>query len=58
MRVYLDNCCYNRPFASAEAASCDWFFTTDRGILKKVREVGGMRVANPVEFITWRKDND
>ena len=110
MRIYLDNCCYNRPFddqrnlatalesfanvvwmggaaeyvettdeiierakdfeamgvkkmdalhlASAEAASCDWFSTTDKGILRKVRDVGGMRVANPVEFITWRKDND
>ena len=44
--------------ASAESASCDWFFTTDKGILRKVREVGGMRVANPVEFITWRQDND
>ena len=44
--------------ASAEAASRDWFFTTDKGILRKVRDVGGMRVANPVEFITWRKDND
>ena len=44
--------------ASAESASCDWFFTTDKGILRKVREVGGMRVANPVEFITWRADND
>ena len=44
--------------ASAEAASCDWFFTTDKGILKKVREIGEMRVANPVEFVTWRRDDD
>ncbi len=68
MRVYLDNCCYNRPFdeqtqpvvrletdalhlACAEFAGCDWFFTVDRGVLKKVRNVGAMRVANPVEFI-------
>ena len=97
MRVYLDNCCYNRPFddqtqpsvrleteakllvqslmrsgaveyakelmalgvkaadaihlACAESAECDWFFTVDRGILKKVRELGKMRVANPVEFV-------
>ena len=36
--------------ACAEAAECDWFFTTDRGILKKVRSLTSMRVANPVEF--------
>ena len=42
--------------ASAEAASCDWLFTTDKGILKKVRVIGEMRAASPVEFVTWRKD--
>lgn len=36
--------------ASAEAADCDWFFTTDRGILNKARPMTAMRVANPVEF--------
>ena len=36
--------------ACAEAAECDWFFTTDRGILKKARNLICMRVANPVEF--------
>jgi hypothetical protein len=36
--------------ACAEAAECDWFFTTDRGILKKARGLTPMRVANPVEF--------
>lgn len=36
--------------ACAEAADCDWFFTTDRGILKKARNLISMRVANPVEF--------
>ena len=36
--------------ACAEAAECDWFFTTDRGILKKARGLTSMRVANPVEF--------
>ena len=36
--------------ACAEAAECDWFFTTDRGILKKARGLISMRVANPVEF--------
>ena len=74
MRVYLDNCCYNRPFddqtqvkvrmeteakllilsmmrTCAEFASCDWFFTVDRGILKKIHNIGSMRVANPVDFV-------
>ena len=37
--------------ACAEFAGCDWFFTVDRGVLKKVRNVRAMRVANPVEFI-------
>ena len=44
--------------ASAAKAGCDWFFTTDKGILKKVRNVGSMRVANPVEFVVGRDDND
>ena len=36
--------------ACAEAASCDWFFTVDRGILKKARALTSMRIATPVEF--------
>lgn len=37
--------------ACAEQAECDWFFTVDRGILKKLKRLGEMRVANPVEFV-------
>ena len=37
--------------ASAEYAECDWFLTTDKGILKKVRDLGSMKVANPVDFV-------
>ena len=37
--------------ASAYAAACDWFFTVDKGILKKVRNIGSMRVANPLEYV-------
>ena len=109
MRVYLDNCCYNRPFDiqtqtaikiesdaklliqglmrtgvleyawsfmlrmevsrnpdyQRKKAIQDWangaaidippsvaiIFTVDRGILKKLRRLGEMRVANPVEFV-------
>ena len=36
--------------ACAESAECDWFFTTDRGILRKAKSLTSMRVANPVEF--------
>ena len=70
MRVYLDNCCYNRPFDDQHnlATALESFAKLQiqslmrsgelEYVLKKVREVGGMRVANPVEFITWRADND
>lgn len=37
--------------ACAVAADCDWFFTVDKGILKKISKVGEMRVANPVEYL-------
>ena len=37
--------------ASAEAAECDWFLTTDKGILKKLHQLGPMRIANPIDFV-------
>ena len=37
--------------ASAESVGCDWFLTTDKGILKKLRNLGQMRIANPVDFV-------
>ena len=37
--------------ACAVATDCDWFFTTDKGILKKVSKIGNMRVANPMDFV-------
>ncbi|MBP5544062.1 MAG: PIN domain-containing protein [Kiritimatiellae bacterium] len=37
--------------ACAAYAKCDWFFTVDRGILKKVNNIGAMRVANPLRYI-------
>ena len=37
--------------ACAEAASCDWFLTTDKGITKKLHALGNMRIANPVDFV-------
>ena len=44
--------------ASAETAECDWFFTTDKGILKKLKRLGGMRIANPVEFMVQGGEDD
>jgi len=38
--------------ASAEKANCDFFLTTDRGILKKVNTLGQMRILTPVQFIS------
>lgn len=37
--------------ACAEAAGCDWFLTTDRGILKKRKNLGRLRIANPIDFV-------
>ena len=37
--------------ACAEAASCDWFLTTDKGITKKLQTLGRMRIANPIDFV-------
>jgi len=44
--------------ACAEQAQCDWFFTVDRGILKKVTTIGSMRVANPIEYHGGREDDE
>ena len=37
--------------ACAEAAGCNWFLTTDGGILKKIRTLGTLKIANPIDFI-------
>lgn len=37
--------------ASAEQAGCDWFLTTDKGILKRASFSKEMRIANPTTFI-------
>ena len=44
--------------ACAEYADCDWFFTVDRGILKKLSCVGAMRVANPIEYRGGQDEDD
>jgi len=37
--------------ACAEMARCDWFFTVDRGILRRLQQHGSMRIANPIQFV-------
>ena len=37
--------------ASAEQAGCDWFLTTDKGILKRAGVSTEMHIANPTTFI-------
>ena len=37
--------------ASAEAAGCDIFLTTDDGILKKASQFDSMKIMNPVNFV-------
>jgi len=37
--------------ACAESAACDWFITTDRGILRKVSLLGDMRIVSPTQFV-------
>lgn len=37
--------------ASAENAGCDWFLTTDKGILKRAKFSTEMHIANPTTFI-------
>ena len=37
--------------ACAIEARCDWFFTVDKGVLKKVSQIGEMRVANPMDYV-------
>ena len=43
-----------RHLATAEAARCDWFLSTDRNLVKcaqKIKPKLSVRVANPTEFI-------
>ena len=44
--------------ACAEYAGCDWFLTTDDGILKKAKGKVGVRVGSPVEYIMENHDEN
>jgi len=47
-RLYLDNCCLNRPF---DDLHCDYIITTDRKILNK--EIRDILIVNPIDFLQW-----
>jgi len=37
--------------ACAQALECEYFLTVDKGILKKVKAVAGIRILNPIDFV-------
>ncbi len=37
--------------ACAEAMSCEYFLTVDKGILKKANTISGISILNPVDFV-------
>ena len=37
--------------ACAQALECDCFLTVDKGILKKAKDITGIRILNPIDFI-------
>ena len=44
MLLYLDSCCFNRPFdalhtAAAESAGCDYLVTTDDDLIKAIEVI-------------------
>ena len=62
MKIYLDNCCFNRPYdetgikmkdayhvACAVYSFCDYFLTTDDRLLKYY--TNEIQMLNPIDFI-------
>ena len=43
--------------ASALISECSHFLTTDLGILKKSKEVVGIQIMNPIDFIIQQEDS-
>ncbi len=44
--------------ASAIEVKCDYFITVDKGILRKAKQLEGIVVCNPIEFIDIWEDNN
>ena len=55
MLLYLDNCCFNRPFDDQSQfrihLGADYFLTTDDGIIRKAGLVTGVKITDPIGFI-------
>ena len=68
-RVYLDNCCYNRPYddqsqvrisleSQAKLAEADYLVSTDDRLLKY--QTNDLQLVTPIEFLNkWEEiEND
>ena len=59
MKLYLDNCCFNRPFDDQSQlrirleteAKSDYFLTTDDGIIKLNAQINEITIIDPIGFI-------
>ena len=54
IKVYLDNCTYNRPFESG----CQCFITTDKSLLRKTGLISEIEIINPIDFIRKKEETD
>ena len=41
--------------ACAMSTGCEYFFTTDDRVIKKLKTLDGIKVTNPVEFVVGEK---
>jgi predicted nucleic acid-binding protein len=44
--------------ACAIASNCDFFITTDKGIIKKSNIISEIRIINPIDFIREEEENN
>lgn len=63
MKIYLDNCCYNRPFDSLHLAvtenKVDYFLTTDVKLIKASKRTKlSYDVLNPIDFVLEVADDE
>lgn len=61
LKIYLDNCCYNRPFddqsqikihletSCAVAAHCEYYITTDKKLLNT--PIPEIKIVSPIVFV-------
>ena len=57
MRVYLDNCCYNRPFDDQDQLTIR-LETVTKLAVQLMMALGAMKVMNPIQFITEECNED